>query len=65
MKKPQTFEQWWDGLKNKPIPQLKPDFAACWNAALDAVLYGEPDHFDCSDLPVSALSVIRLKIKNS
>lgn len=31
-----TFEQWWETLKNKPIPQLKPDFAGCWNAALAA-----------------------------
>jgi len=31
-----TFEQWWASLKNRPIPQLKPTFAECWNAALDA-----------------------------
>jgi hypothetical protein len=31
-----TFEQWWGGLKNQPIPQLKPTFRECWNTALDA-----------------------------
>lgn len=31
-----TFEQWWASLKNQPIPQLKPTFRECWNAALDA-----------------------------
>ncbi len=30
-----TFEQWWAGLKNQPIPQLKPAFRECWNAAID------------------------------
>lgn len=30
------FETWWAGLKNQPIPQLKPLFAECWNAAVEA-----------------------------
>jgi hypothetical protein len=33
-----TFDEYWANLKNKPIPQLKPDFAACWNAALEELL---------------------------
>ena len=31
-----TFEQWWAAQKNKPIPQLKPLFAACWNEAVES-----------------------------
>ena len=31
-----TFEQWWESQANKPIPQLKPMFAACWNHAVEA-----------------------------
>ena len=35
-----TFEQWWAGLINQPIPQLRPTFTtfkACWNGALEAM----------------------------
>lgn len=31
-----TFEEWWSGLKNQPIPQLKPTFRECWNQALSS-----------------------------
>lgn len=31
-----TFEEWWASLKNQPLPQLKPTFAACWNEAVES-----------------------------
>lgn len=67
-----TFEQWWVGLKNQPIPQLKPTFADCWNEAVEscADICGDAEGVDfgmCERLQVKPVELRpdREQFKNS
>jgi hypothetical protein len=57
-----TFEKWWAGLKNRPITQLKPLFAACWNEAVEtcADICGDAEGVDfgmCETLQVKPVEI--------